>query len=304
MISDVPSPVPAKVVLGIGAATWDHFVVVPEFPSDEGVTQTLGMAEQGGGPVATALCVLAALGTPAALLDTQGDDPVGQAILKELRAFGVRTHAVSIHPGAHSAQALILVRQQDGARHIFFQPADCPEPDATFALSKSFGDVGLLHLNGRHENAAREAMNWAKSAKIPVSFDGGAGRYRESIRDLVLGSSLRILAREFACQFTGANSIEDAAKALLQDGPELLVITDGVRGSWVWPRGGASFHEPAVPVRDVVDTTGCGDVYHGAFLHGWMQGWPAQKCAHLASKMAAETARGLGGRCFGNSVIQ
>lgn len=283
-------------VLGIGAATWDRFVVVPEFPAGDGVTQALSLHEQGGGPVATALCVMAALGTPARLLDTQGDDAAGQAILNELRMLGVRTESIAIHPGARSALAHILVRQRDGARHIFFHPATCPEPDAEVALSKSFGKVGLVHLNGRHENTARQALAWAKEAGVPVSFDGGAGRYRESIRDLVLGSGLRILAREFACAFTGASSMDAAAEALRGDDPELLVITDGVKGSWVWPRGEASFHEPAVPVADVVDTTGCGDVYHGAFLHGWMQQWPAPRCARLASELAAETAKHVGGR--------
>lgn len=299
---------PAREVLGIGAATWDRFVVIPEFPAGDGVTQALELHEQGGGPVATALCVMAALGTPARLLDTQGDDPVGQAILEELRMLGVRTESIAIYPGAHSALAHILVRQRDGARHIFFQPANCPEPDAEVTLSKSFGKVGLVHLNGRHETAARQALAWAKEAGVPVSFDGGAGRYRESIRDLVLGSGLRILAREFACAFTGASSMDAAAEALRGDDPELLVITDGVKGSWIWPRGEASFHEPAVQVADVVDTTGCGDVYHGAFLHGWMQQWPAQRCARLASELAAETARHVGGRTairrIGSSVNQ
>ncbi|WP_172683263.1 carbohydrate kinase family protein [Verrucomicrobium spinosum] len=175
-------------------------------------------------------------------------------------------------------------------------------------LSKSFGKVGLVHLNGRHETAARQALTWAQEAGVPVSFDGGAGRYRESIRDLVLGSGLRILASKFACAFTGAGSLESAAEILRKDDPELLVITDGVKGSWIWPRGEPSFHEPAVKVENVVDTTGCGDVYHGAFLHGWMQQWPARRCARVASEMAAETAKHVGGReairRIGSSVIQ
>jgi sugar/nucleoside kinase (ribokinase family) len=76
----------------------------------------------------------------------------------------------------------------------------------------------------------------------------------------------------------------------------VLVITDGVRGSWVWSNDGAAFHQPAIQVPEVVDTTGCGDVYHGAFLHGLLSGWTLEKCAAFASDWAAQTARGLGGR--------
>jgi sugar/nucleoside kinase (ribokinase family) len=74
------------------------------------------------------------------------------------------------------------------------------------------------------------------------------------------------------------------------------VITDGVRGSHVWSCDGEAFHQHACVVSNVVDTTGCGDVFHGAFLHGWLQNWPLQESAAFASKLAAETARGLGGR--------
>ena len=283
-------------VLGIGAATWDHLVIVPEFPNEEGVTRALAAAQQGGGPVATALCTLAAQGSPTCLIDVQGDDEIGQCILGELQSFGVNTQHVRVHAGAISAQASIIVRERDGARHIFFVPATAPElmaADIDPALVKS---AALLHINGRHEAAARRAVEIAKESNVPVSFDGGAGRYRESLRDLVLASDIRILAKEFALKFAATDSIESAVAMLSKDLPKLLVITEGVRGSHVWSRDGEAFHQPAYVVSDVVDTTGCGDVFHGAFLHGWLQNWPLHESAAFAAKLAAETARGLGGR--------
>jgi sugar/nucleoside kinase (ribokinase family) len=50
---------------------------------------------------------------------------------------------------------------------------------------------------------------------------------------------------------------------------------------------------PRVQARD---TTGCGDVFHGAFLHGWLSQWPLERCACYASRLAAKNAEGLGGR--------
>ncbi|HSJ01613.1 MAG TPA: PfkB family carbohydrate kinase [Verrucomicrobium sp.] len=293
---NMPSTGPSPVVVGIGAATWDRFMIVPELPGTEGVTQSLGSTEQGGGPVATALCTLAALGQPAELLDVQGDDPLGETILSELSSYGVRTRHVVRHSGAKSAHAQILVREIDGARHIIFSPSTASELGFGESLKILLSKARLLHLNGRHEAAAREGAAAAKASGVTVSFDGGAGRYRDSIRDLVLASDLRILAKDFSLQFTKAKSIEAAATTLLSDSPRLLVITDGLQGSWIWPRHEAPFHCPAFPVADVVDTTGCGDVYHGAFLHGWLCGWPLRKTARFASLLAAETARSLGGR--------
>ena len=286
-----------KSVIGIGAATWDHLLLVPEFPTAEGVTQAASALQAGGGPIATALCVLSSLGSSVTLIDSQGDDAIGAHVLEGLRSYGVDTSSVSVHPGCTSAQAHILVRQRDGARHIFFVPSTAPEPQADDLDPVLIQNAALLHLNGRHENAARLATAIARDAGVAVSFDGGAGRFRESIRDLMMASELRILAKDFALKCTGTENLSAAADQLLLDDPALLVITDGVAGSHVWSRGAASFHQPAFPVTDVVDTTGCGDVFHGAFLHGWLQQWPIHQTAEFAAKLAAQTARGLGGRC-------
>ncbi len=285
-----------KPVLGIGAATWDRFMIVPEFPAAEGVTQAFASAEQGGGPVATALCALSALGHPTMLLDSQSDDVIGHTILQDLTRFGVDASHIRLHPSSTSAHAHILVRKSDGARHIHYFPATCPELCPADFSTSLVQQAALLHVNGRHEAAARATVKVANEAHIPVSFDGGAGRWRESLRVLVLASQIRIVAKDFALKFAATESLESAAAALLADSPALLVITDGTRGSWIWSQVGEHFHQPAVPVSPVVDTTGCGDIYHGAFLHGWLQHWSLQRTAEFASKLAAETARHLGGR--------
>ncbi len=312
-------------IIGIGAATLDEILLVEEFPGEEGVTQVISRTAQGGGPVATALCAITALETEAsdapspppeslttvlrknerigatlqlqcALLDAQGDDPAGVQIRAELQKRGISTAHIRVDPGAASAHATVLVRKRDGARHILFLPASTPELAASDVPDALIRPAKLLHINGRHEAAARAAVRIAREAGVPVSFDGGAGRYRDSIRDLVLGSSIRIVAREFAMRFAGTESLEDAAAALRVGRMELLVITDGARGSWTWTKDGDRFHQPAFTAKEVVDTTGCGDVFHGAFLLGWLRGWQPRRTAEFASREAARNAEGLGGR--------
>ncbi|MFM2167548.1 MAG: hypothetical protein RIS79_1919 [Verrucomicrobiota bacterium] len=250
-------------VIGIGAETRDTFFVVPEFSVVEGVTQALARAEDRGGPVATALAVLSAHGHTCTLLD---DSP---------------------------AEAVILVRQRDGARQIVFMPAEAPEP--VFAPSMLTG-VRLLHLNGRHEKACRTATAAAQAQNVEISFDGGAGRFRESIRDLFEASHVRIISRDFAEKAAGTSGLSEIVQKLLQPPARLLVITEGIRGSHVWTPDGFEHHQPAFMAHPVVDTTGCGDVYHGAFLHGWISQWPLERCAEHASHVAAKNAEGLGGR--------
>lgn len=251
-------------VIGIGAETRDEFFVVPDFSAGECVAEAAAHAQDCGGPVATALAVLQARGHECRLLDAAG-----------------------------AARAVILVRQGDGARQIVFFPAQAAEPLFEPGLLEG---ARLLHHNGRHENAARAAVRAAQAQGVEISFDGGAGRFRESIRDLFEASHLRIVSRDFAEKCTGGGSLEEMAVRLLQPPARLVVITDGVRGSHVWTPGGIHLHQPAFPASPVVDTTGCGDIFHGAFLHGWLSGWEPRRCAEHAARLAAKNAEGLGGR--------
>ena len=286
-----------KPVIGIGAATWDHFYVVDAFPSDEGVTEAKASHFCGGGPVATALCAMSRMGLPTVLLDAQGDDAIGVSIRSELSAYGMEVSRIRVEAGASSPHAVVLVRASDAARHITYFPSTAMPLSADDVPEELLTHASLLHLNGRNEAAARHAVGLAKRHGVPVSFDGGAGRYRESIRDLVLASEVRIVAREFAQRFTGLEKVEAQGLALLDEVAQLVVITDGVRGSYVWSRAGEAFHQPAFTGLPVVDTTGCGDVYHGVFLTHWLQGQTLDLCAQAASMMAASNATGLSGRC-------
>ncbi len=250
-------------VIGIGAETRDEFFIVPEFSAQEHVEEAAAHAEDKGGPVATALAVLKAHGHECTLVDGE------------------------------PAHAAILVRQRDGARQIVFMPSSTSEP--VFEANCLEG-AQLLHINGRHENACRDAVRHAQAQNVEISFDGGAGRFRESIRDLFETSHVRIVSRDFAEKCSGSTDLTEMAAKLLQPPARLLVITEGTRGSHVWTPDGTHFHQPAFKAEPLIDTTGCGDVFHGAFLHGWLSEWSLERCASYASRLAAKNAEGLGGR--------
>jgi sulfofructose kinase len=284
-------------VIGVGTATRDRLMRVVGFPSEEGVTEVLAEVVDGGGPVATALCVMARLGRRCLLVDQVGDDVAGREILGGLSEHGVMLDGMKVVPGARSAEATVLVRGGDGARHILYRPSTVEEMSGEEIRREWMQGARLLHVNGRHEAVARRAVALARELGVAVSFDGGAGRYRDSIRDLVQASSVVIVARGFAEAFTGEATVAGQMEVFWKETEAVVVaITEGERGSWVAARGGCLFHQPAVRVENLVDTTGCGDVYHGAFLHGWLEQWELQRCAAFASEWAAATVEGLGGR--------
>lgn len=173
-------------VAGIGAETRDEFFIVPEFSAGERVAEAAAHAVDRGGPVATALAVLQACGHECVLVDGE------------------------------PARAVILVRQRDGARQIVFMPSSSPEPVFEPRLLEG---MRLLHINGRHENACRAAIRAAQARDIEISFDGGAGRWREPVRDLFEASHVRIVSRDFAEKCARSTDLAGIASVLLKPPP-------------------------------------------------------------------------------------
>ena len=285
-------------IVGIGASTIDTFYLVDEFPGEEGVYESDQSVVSGGGPVATALAAASALGSRTAMFDRIGDDWRGDRILSEFKNFGVDVSGIIKEAGAESSGATALVRRRDGARAITFTRATCRELNTDEVNAEYIAGAKILHLNGRHHEASMYACEVARDLGVKISFDGGANRFRESSRDYVRRSDICIVALDFAMNYTAiAQDIDAMAEAIFAEGvAELVAITDGTNGSWVFRSSGEKFHQPAIAADKVIDTTGCGDVYHGAFLHHYAQGASPEHAALEASKWASKTCEGLGGR--------
>lgn len=283
-------------VIGLGASTADILTLVDHFPEKREAQQALAMTIQGGGPVATAMVTVSRLGGKAAMIDSLGDDWSGALVLDGFRTEGVYTDTIAIYKGTTTSVSNILVSARDGARAILWVPGSVPEPVLTEAHKAAIRSAKMIHLNGRHWNACMQAAELAKDSHVRISFDGGANRFRPELKKLLPLTDICIVARDFAEKYTGETEISRSAGLLLKEGPEIAVVTDGINGSWVRTREGKSFHQPAFLFQKTVDTTGCGDSYHGAFLAGLLKGFPVEKAVALASAVAAMNGQHLGGR--------
>jgi sugar/nucleoside kinase (ribokinase family) len=283
-------------VIGLGVSTLDVVTLVDHFPAQDEVQRALGVVVQGGGPVATAMVTLARLGAWVTMWDVLSGDWRGDLIRDEFRREGVGTDFLALKEGYTSSIASVWVRRDDGARSIVYAPGTVPEMSAGDISRDVIASAGFLHLNGRHWGACLQACQYARESRVQVSFDGGAHRFRPELKELVPLVDICIVARDFAEQYTQETEIQKGAEGLLGEGPSLVVVTDGTRGSWIFPRRGRPFHQPAYLLPDVVDTTGCGDSYHGAFLFGLLKGLDLEQTAALASAVAALSSQALGGR--------
>ena len=253
-------------IVGIGASTLDRFIVVDHYPIGREVQQVVSSTTDGGGPVATALAVAGKYGARTAMIDSIGDDMVGRHILDDFEKYNVNTEAVQVESGANSGVATILVKQSTGERAVFFERSTATEPEFLDTHQQLIGSAYILHINGRHRQLMRSAIEVAKEVGTIISLDGGAQRYDEDMKPITEDSHIVIVARDYAEKYTGTTNLEEACRIIYERGALIAGVTDGANGSYfVWPDGTAYRCKP-FPQESVVDTTGAGDSFHGAFL--------------------------------------
>lgn len=279
-------------VIGLGQCSLDILGQVDHYPSLDQKAELSALLVQGGGPVATALVTLARLGIPVAMVGAVGDDDFGQQIRQGLIAEVVDCAQLLQSPKTTSQVAFISVDQK-GHRNIFWHRGSASPllPDS-FAAQLAAG-VRILHLDGLHLEPSVVAAKIARSLNVVTVLD--AGTLRPGMERLLPLIDHLVVSEKFACQFMQSNDLDSALRALLARGARAVTITRGAAGSLTLDAQGQSFQQPAFPVK-VVDTTGCGDVFHGGYIYGLLQGWPLAQTVRFAAACAALKTRQLGGR--------
>jgi sugar/nucleoside kinase (ribokinase family) len=282
-------------IVGLGLATLDIMTLVPRLPEHDEVFRAHRILLEGGGPVATALVAATRLGATTAYLGPLAPTTWGDLTRAGLEREGVDTRHAPTRASGEQAVSVILVDEASGQRSILYHPAEIEELSPDEVPTELITSARALHLDGVHLEAACHAAQIARRAGVLVSFDGGAGELWAGTERLLPLVDLLVVARRFSEQRTGVADPLVAGPVLLETyRPRQVVITDGARGCWYWDEA-QHLHQPAYPV-DVVDTTGAGDVFHGAYLYATLQGWPARRCLAFAAATAALKCRTLGGR--------
>ncbi len=114
-------------IVGIGVSTLDLLTIVEEFSLEDSVQKAVDAKFQGGRPIATALAAASQLGAKVAMIDSLGDDLIGQSILQEFEKYDVVTNNIKITSDTTSSIASVWVRKRDGKRAIAYSPGNSPE---------------------------------------------------------------------------------------------------------------------------------------------------------------------------------
>ena len=279
-------------IIGIGLAVLDHLMVVPEFPSREGVVPSSQYEIQGGGMVATALVTAQRLGATTELWGRLGDDETGHAVLKELRSHNVNTSQVHMVQEGKTGVCFVMVRADDGHRSFVVHPQKNLYVDLNGLNLDRIRKAKMLLVDASWIEAAQPAAHFAKSHGVPVIAD--LQEPSQPSIELLSLADYAIVPRKLAEFLGGKGDFSVALHALKQKGVKVPIITMGDEGcTYLYQE--KIFKVPAYKVR-VIDTTGAGDAFHGAFCFGLSRGFGVPESIGLASAVAALCCMKLGGR--------
>lgn len=281
-------------VLGIGIAAVDAMIRVPRFPEPDAKIRVTGSARACGGLCATALVAAARLGASTAHAGVLGTDELSDFVVRSLEAEGVDVAYVVRLPQAGPGHSVVVV-DPDGRRIVYSDSSrtlagsDVAPPPALVRRAR------VLLVDHVRLPAAVRAARVAHEARIPVVGDLERSDHPRFADLLALVDHL-VIPLAFGMRLTGAADPPAILAALRAPG-RTTVLTAGPDGAWSLGPHPADTPErrPAFRV-EVVDTTGCGDAFHGAHAAGLAFGLDLPGRVRLAGAVAALTATRLGGQ--------
>ncbi len=278
--------------LGFGICAVDYLCVVPHYPKLDEKTEAIEFSIQGGGPVATALVTLARLGCSTAFMGRIGEDANGQFLLNDFEKEGVDNAGIIMDKSIPTNQAFIWIDQQTGQKSIVLNNQHYRPVVPEEITWEHIRTAKYLLIDGRDTEATFKLIRWAKEKGTQIVLDAGSPRYRmDELLNLV---DYPVVSKSFCHKYLKLSDFKKAVEELLKCGAKAAVVTCGHNGCYGGDETGI-YYQPAFPVN-VVDTTGAGDVFHGAFIFGLLNKFNLIKILKFAAASAAIKCTKIGGR--------
>ena len=260
---------------------------------------------QSGGSAANTIAGAASLGLKTAYIGKVKADDMGAAFRRDIEALGAQFPTAPAPDGPATARCFIIVTP-DGERTMNTYLGACQNLTVADVDKATVEASSIVYLEGYlwDPPAAKEAFVKAagiahaagRRVALTLSDSFCVDRYRDEFLGLMRNKTVDIV---FANQHElkslyQTGDFETAVKALREEGV-LGAVTLSERGSMIVTRDSVA-SVPAYPIKELVDTTGAGDLYASGFLAGLAQGRSHIDCARLGAIAAAEVIQHIGAR--------
>ncbi len=283
---------PLQRVVALGLCVMDHVYVIESFDLESVRVRYTRHLELPGGMAANAAAQVARLGCESHLLSLVGDDSAGRAVAQEQRRIGVRTRRLLRSSELSTTISVCFVERRSGERRFLVADRRALEQRAPDFDLSPIDARSVLLVDGHFPRQALAAARRARAAGAVVVAD--LNRPTPAALRLLRLCDYPIVPEEFARRF-GEGDLRRALRRIAEFAPgSRPVVTRGARGALYFDAGRVR----RVPPRRtrVVDTTGAGDAFHGAFCAGLVLGRGLEGSLALAARAGAVACTALGGQ--------
>jgi len=269
-------------VLGLGVVAVDDVVHVERYPAADDKQPVVREERVLGGLMGTALAAASRLGGQCAYLGVLGADELSLAARKGLDQAGVDVSLISTQEHAGPVHSVIVANDLTHTRAIFFNESLTVAPALSDIGADVVGLAKVLLVDHVHLSAAVAACRAARALGAPTVADIESAKAGEL---MALVDHL-IVPRSFASAMTGSSEPIEMVRRLHGRGRRCTAVTCGSAGCYFQAGDGPAAHQKAFVVPQV-ETTGCGDVFHGSYALALAQGQDLARCIEFASAAAA-----------------
>jgi sugar/nucleoside kinase (ribokinase family) len=260
--------------------------------------------EMSGGSVANTVAGFAILGGSASYIGRVRDDQLGEIFVHDMRSLGVDIRTAPAADGAPTARSHVLI-DPDGQRTMNTFLGACTELGVADVTEETVDSPKVILLEGyvwdipegpalaaeairiARQNGSSVALSLSDSYCVDRHRDAFARIVRDDI-DLIFADDDEVMALYEVDEFEGVLSAIDGSESL-------FAMTRSEKGS-VIVQGDTKIVQEALPIKQLVDTTGAGDAYAAAFLYGWANDKPLDECARLGTHVATSVIQQIGAR--------
>ena len=283
-------------ILGLGCTAVDELLYVDAYPPEDGKTPVRRRERQCGGLTATAMVAGARLGCRCTFAGTLGNDEASQFVIERFREEGIDVTLVCRREEARPVRATIIINPHRQTRTIFYDPKDVFGADPHWPDEEVIRSSRVLLVDDYGVEGMIRGATICRAAGIPVVADFEIGGH--PLFPTLLGPDRPPGAVAGVCpEADGRARPRGGRPRLWTSDRQAVVVTCGVEGCWyvTRQRPDVPVHQPAISV-EAVDTTGCGDVFHGGYAAALAYGWDIPTALRFAATAAGLKATQRGGQ--------
>jgi len=285
-------------ILCIGHVAYDITIPLEKFPTENTKNRVAERVECGGGPASNAAYLLGKWGIDVSIAGVVGNDEYGNKIKKEFEAVGVDTTYLELNDEHQTTSSFIIANKENGSRTIFTYR---PSIIKMNPIQLNF-EPDIILIDGQEVETSKEIIKKYPNAISIID----AGRPKPEIIELSKMVNYTVCSKEFAETVTGivvnekTNSLIELYKKMESIFKNNIVITLESKGALYKYQNQVKIM-PSIKVK-ALDSTGAGDLFHGAFAYGIAKNMPYEEVIKLSNVTGALSVTKIGGRFSAPSV--